>query len=337
MRTTLLAAGLAVLAAPARAAGSADLSGQFPDPACRQQGAVGSCHAFSSVALLEAALFRGGGKRIRLSEADLFIQCMVAGGRLWEHFSIGTEDGLQEGASPLGDLEVALSTGVATSLSYDAFFERYEPYRKKIQAAVDDVVGAERWLNPALAGPIDLRGPVAAFLDDPAQVRVAVKKLLLGREEAIAAERGKVRDLLSGYSLSAAYFPGMPWPQVTRAASCREHGAGQKEAVLRLLWAGRPAGVAMKLTGLKAWKMPWSWWDDAMHAFLITGYRTEPSGEVRFLTRNSWGGQNPEIREDELCRILLVYSVDTPGEGNRLEEIPGAVRAAARKKGRGAP
>ena len=63
------AAAKAVPQAPARV----DLSGQFGD-APRKQGKIASCHTFVAVALIEAAYFRRYGRRVRLSEADLFVR-----------------------------------------------------------------------------------------------------------------------------------------------------------------------------------------------------------------------------------------------------------------------
>ncbi|MDD5657968.1 MAG: C1 family peptidase, partial [Elusimicrobia bacterium] len=129
-------------AAPPQTAGvpkSVDVSNQFPDPPYRNQEDVGSCHIFAGVALLEAALFRHSGKCVRLSEADLFIQSKVSKGQLWEDFVKGKDDMIQEGADPVIDLHIALEQGVASTLAYDDFYERYKPYRDKVEAVVDGV------------------------------------------------------------------------------------------------------------------------------------------------------------------------------------------------------
>ena len=74
----VLLCGPAASRSGAAEAASADLSETFPDAACRDQGDTGSCHAFSSVALLESAIYRRygriGGIKLRLSEADLFVR-----------------------------------------------------------------------------------------------------------------------------------------------------------------------------------------------------------------------------------------------------------------------
>jgi len=102
--------------------------------------------------------------------------------------------------------------------------------------------------------------------------------------------------------------------RLASASFCRQHGAGQKAALLAILAAGRPAGVSMNLKGLAAWSQWLTFINDAWHAFVITGYDTASDGQLIFHTRNSWKGRNPDVREDELCRIGNVYSVEAPNE-----------------------
>jgi hypothetical protein len=57
-----------------------DLSCTFVDPPERNQGGVGSCHAFASVAALESAAYRAYGTKVSLSEADLFVSAHLSDG-----------------------------------------------------------------------------------------------------------------------------------------------------------------------------------------------------------------------------------------------------------------
>ncbi|MDD5657921.1 MAG: hypothetical protein PHF00_11790, partial [Elusimicrobia bacterium] len=194
----------------------------------------------------------------------------------------------------------------------------------KIKAVVDGVVGNERLFNPALTASQDWRSPAAKFLDAPDQVQEALKRLFSGTEESIASQRNQVKNLLRGFKVSSRRFRYAPSPRLTGAASCRKQGADRKAALLALLSAGRPAGVGMNLKGLAAWH--WSqrlnFIEDVWHAFLITGYDMASDGRIIFHTRNSWEGHNPEVLEDELCRISKVYSVEAPGEQDALYPKP---------------
>ena len=132
-----------------------DLSGQFPDPACRDQKDVGSCHAFGAVALLEAAIYRKheepGGSRVRLSEADLFVGNTVRK----ENFSQGLVatyfrgypddafvDSFRQANYPVGDLKFGIDRGVALAEAepYEVFLRKYRPFRKEKRRATAKVL-----------------------------------------------------------------------------------------------------------------------------------------------------------------------------------------------------
>ena len=68
----------------------------------------------------------------------------------------------------------------------------------------------------------------------------------------------------------------------------------------------------MSLSGLTAWGQTDST-SDAYHAFMIVGYDSSDTGVI-FHTRNSWGGTNPDIPDNQTCRIYAVNSVLVPGE-----------------------
>ena len=68
----------AALAASAAAADMArDVSHTLPDAPTRNQSDAGSCHSFAATGLVESALYRQYGVRLRLSEADLFVGRIV--------------------------------------------------------------------------------------------------------------------------------------------------------------------------------------------------------------------------------------------------------------------
>lgn len=132
--------GAVPVAAPAAAPGpDIDLSGQFPTGS-RDQADVGSCHAFASIGLLEAAYYRKHGEHAVFSDADLFLRNTVLNGNIYsgnvadQGYTWNGKPELKEGGSPstvlaVGDMEFAIRNGVATTPQYSAFLERYRMFR----------------------------------------------------------------------------------------------------------------------------------------------------------------------------------------------------------------
>ncbi|MBI3550905.1 MAG: hypothetical protein HY077_00180 [Elusimicrobia bacterium] len=288
-----------------------DTMTQFPDPAERRQCGVGACHAFSSISILEAAYFRAHGERVTLSEADVFVRRTVLSKRLYDEFCATGKCELSEGNDVAGDIQFALDNGVATSLNYKDFSERYLRYRKAEQATL---AGLEReyqkmsWLEKLLYDP---RAHWAELQQQPRAKRI-LSDLLTGRDPKLDAERAQIKKKLAGFKLKSQSFDYLgEKAKRTSPADCAKNASKQKAAIIGELKAQRPVSVSMSLVGLKEWRSEKDK-DDANHAFTIVAYRDEPKEGLRFETRNSWGGDNPEVPETKLCRIYSVVTVRTP-------------------------
>lgn len=131
----LLRAGAASAASPK----AVDLSGQFPGAAVRDQGATNTCHVFSTVALLEAALNRRWGLSVALSEADLFVRKVIMNPGYYQKVTeaIGRSQGSEpayrfvEWGSASDDIEFAIANGIAKAATapWPAFAKRYEDFK----------------------------------------------------------------------------------------------------------------------------------------------------------------------------------------------------------------
>lgn len=309
----MAAVGVAGVAAPAAAgpAPSVDLRAQFPDPPTRDQRCVGSCHDFGSVGLLEAAVFRQHGRRVPFSEQDLFIQVTVLKGGLYAGFD-PAKPALSEGGSPDTNLRHALTHGVLTRGGYDEFVGRYSRYR---DAEVETLKNLERqhrengWLLRLFYDP---RSHWIELQSSPLS-RQLIERYLLGRDEASDAERARNLRYFHGMtlrSLDLAYRGDSG--AAMGAAQCLAAGAQAARAIKGELDAGRPVVVSMTLKGLAAWGQQGSS-VHANHAFVITGYSVS-AGKAVLQTRNSWGGHNPAVLEEQLCRVYSVSSVLAKGE-----------------------
>ncbi len=137
-----------LLLAPAARAGTVSTAtvmfdDQFPDPASRDQGGVGSCHAFTTVSLMEAALWRKHKKRYWLSEADLFVQKVVEDPAYYAkaRTALGANAAYKflEGGSPYDDCEFARTKGVAFAehAEWGAFEKKYLAWKKERQKEVE--------------------------------------------------------------------------------------------------------------------------------------------------------------------------------------------------------
>lgn len=305
-------------AVPAAASGAAaqeeaaDLTGQFIDACTRAQGGVGSCHAFGSVAVLEAAYYRKYKQKIRFSEADLFIRRTVLSKELYADICAGKECKLKEGNDAIGDIRFALDNGVATGLGYDQFIERYTKYRWAEEETLRGIIAnheKESWLVKLLYDP---RKHWAELQDRPQNKRIT-EMFLAGRDPAIDAERAANKAKLAGFKAREKEFPYLGDKVAGAAAERKKAGLAQGQTVMSELKAGRPVAVSMTLKGLDAWGQKGAK-EHANHCFLIVGFRQKPGQEAVFQTRNSWGGDNPEVHEDELLRIFRAVTVLTPEE-----------------------
>lgn len=294
-----------------------DLRPQFSDGANRNQCDVGSCHAFGAIGVLEAAYFRKNGKTIKLSEADLFLQKTVLTGDIYNQFCSDGKCKVSEGNSTKEDLRHAIDKGVATNLSYSDFLERWRKFRAAEQATME---GIKRQSEEDSKG---FYGWVASFLYDPKahwkelstsdQSRKILERYLGGNSD-LSGSREAVRKELAGVSLSTKDFAYLGGPKARDLgdAGCRREGEKQAQSISAELKAGRPVVISMSLGGL----LPWGQTDateHANHAFVLTGQRKDKDILV-FETRNSWGGDNPSVPQNQFCRIYSVSSVLIPGE-----------------------
>jgi len=284
---------------------------QLPDPSSHYQDDVGSCHAFGSVALLEAAYFRAYGQKVSLSEADLFLRRTVLSPGLYQDFCASGSCKLTEGNDPAGDIAFAIHNGVATGLQYSAFVKRYMKYRKAEEqtiAGVQSEYEQESWLEKLLYDP---RKHWTELQQDP-QAQRLLSAYLAGRDPKIDAQRAAMRKKFAGFRLLSQNFdsPGAKAKSLS-ARQALAAGAKQKAAILAELKRNRPVTVSMSLAGLKAWGQQDAK-DAANHAFMIIGYRNDPKEGLVFETRNSWGGDNPDVTAADLCRIYAVATIRTP-------------------------
>jgi hypothetical protein len=210
-----------------------DLSAQFSDGA-RDQGSVGDCHDFATVALLETAWKRQTGTAVELSPADLFIQGTALAGRydygMMQHYFApyvagGSSDlSAGEGGSVAEDVAFALSHGVAyeTTLPYPQLYQLYtegiRPFIQSQMAQADadaDKTNKANRIDPGMKVVIgnqvwtvaQLRREEAVQLSVVDAVNAFIKALLAERAPALEKDRARTRSVLSGFSPIAARFP----------------------------------------------------------------------------------------------------------------------------------
>lgn len=303
-----LGPGAPVAAPPAAVGADIDLSGQFPTGS-RDQADVGSCHAFASIGLLEAAYFRKTGEHAVFSDADLFLRNTVLNGNIYtgniadRGFTRTGKPELKEGGSPstllaIGDMEFAIKHGVATTPQYSAFLERYRRYREAEQRTLADIERQHRknpWLVRLLYNP---RKHWAELQRSPTNQRI-LQNFLMGNDQTLEEQRAATREKLSGLSVVKNLYVTLP-SSVNRApADCARDGAGRTAAVLSELRAGRPVGVSYFTDA--------NW---ASHVIIITGAKSDGNGGVVFKTRNSWGaGGNADMHPHDMCKVHGLFSV----------------------------
>ena len=292
-----LATGLFLLAAPCRA-WDVDLGRQFPVLEKSQQN-IGSCHAFASVGLLEAALYRGYHAHIELSEADLFIGNTLGSA---EAYAKARKAGrLNEGNYVDRDLRFALDHGLATEATFDygRMSPRYGAYREAVSYFSDKFrqddarrdwiqrtffkSESEQWLQAQL-NPQALQNKERMLNGVQSRIPIADERALM--KEAFAAFRIRKMD----------------------AATMR---APEEELNW---WLDRkvPVSVSIDLGGLPNWgDFPKGSW----HGIIIEGYRFDPDGSLVYKTRNSWGmGRSPDVPGMAVDSIREMNIVIAPGD-----------------------
>ena len=267
-------------APPASLPSRVDLSSQWADGP-RDQAPLQSCHDFAAVALLEAGYFRAAGRRLRLSEADLFARATALRGA---RSVIIRENGLLR-----EDLRFALAEGVLTGDGYRAFADRFKsaPRLTPLRGAR---AGLER-IFPEAATP-----------------------------EA-SAERERVREELSGLRVGGPGFLrffGSAARVILKGRGVRCRGrARRRDLLMTRLAGGQPVGIGLMLNGasdpdLQARRDPLG----GEHYLVVTGYDSTPDGVV-FSLRNSWDhrpGSDSKLPEADLCSLFGVSWISAPGE-----------------------
>jgi len=289
-----------------------DLLPQFADPSTRNQCSIGSCHAFGSVAVLEAAYFRNYKEHVSISEQDVFLRRTVLSGDVYRSFCAGGACKMSEGNDPAGDIRYVLENGALSGGSYSTFAERYVKYRdaeQRTMAGFKKQYEESSWIQKLLYDPRQHWKE----LSTTAESTRLLSDMLQGRGSSVSAERGKLKAKLAGFKLRSKDDFGFKSEHKALApADCLARGAAQLAALKGELDAQRPVCVSMSLSGLTAWGQTDAT-RDAYHAFMIVGYDATDAGLV-FHTRNSWGGTNPDVKDNESCRIYVVDSVLAPGE-----------------------
>lgn len=297
----------APVAAPA-AGPDVDLSGQFPTGS-RNQADVGSCHAFASIGLLEAAYFRKYGEHAVFSDADLFLRNTVLNGNIYsgniadQGYTWNGKPELKEGGAPstllaIGDMEFAIKHGVATTPQYSAFLERYRAFRAAEQRTLEDIERQHRrnsWLVRLLYNP---RTHWAELQKSPTNQRI-LQNFLMGNDPTLDEQRKAVRDKLKGFSVVKNLYVTLPSSVNKAPADCAAAGANRTASILSELGAGRPVGVSYFTNT--------NW---ASHVIIITGSKSDGKGGVVFKTRNSWGaGGNADMHPHDMCKVHGLFSV----------------------------
>jgi len=262
-----------------------DLSSQFEDGPRRQKD-VASCHAFTTVALLEAAYYRKYGERKRFSEADLFLQRTVLDPDIYLEFVLEGAPVLSETQMTAADIRYALRNGIASSLKYKDFLKRYRRYRSAEQRTLEG-------LSKLAEEPGDDEGDDAEPYDaaahwsdiqmEPQAKRILEAYLTGNRGDELARERRANRRKFKGFRLQQTEFD----PDTDLFA---EEGRPQAAAIKAELDAARPVGTSM-----------------SSHVFVVIGYREYSDSRIVFQTRDSDGSK--DLCPKDFGKISRIYSV----------------------------
>lgn len=329
---------LAAAAAFAADCSNVDLSDQFPDADNRDQCTIGSCHAFGSIGIVEAAIKRQHGRGVALSEADVFVGRLVTQDDFYMDFRERIENireggpaggnivDLMEGGSVAEDVRYVLANGAANrdTLTYDTLHDNFSRFKNAELKTLQGQVKQER--DFAAKSDALERFFYSMVSEDFQALRLSPKgrsmteRALLGGAGPVRkaqGERAANKRLMEGFLLVRQDFPSYAGssPVAQDPAQCLAAGKRAVQWIRNQLCnvKPRPVAVSMRLDGLAAWGQTDSS-QHASHAFIIKGRRQNPDGTGVFLTRNSWGGSNPDVPEHEACRIFGAATIVAPAD-----------------------
>jgi hypothetical protein len=265
----------------------------------------------------QAGAGRRYGRHIHLAEEDLFLRRTVLSGDVYSDFCSSGKCELSEGNDPEGDIAYALNNGVLSGDSYQQFVKRYVGYRSAEQKTLEGIQkmrDEQGWLEKLLYDPREHWKE----LQTNAQSKKLLSDYLEGRDRNSDAERAKIKSELAGFTVKSKSFPFIGGADANKLtdAQCREKGEAQIEALTAELRAGRPVVVSMSLSGLPAWGQT-DKSKHANHAFMMLGFE-DKDGKRVFRSRNSWGGDNPDVPAYQLCRVYGMSTMLAPGESAKF-------------------
>ncbi|MFA6316804.1 MAG: hypothetical protein WC943_05240 [Elusimicrobiota bacterium] len=308
------------------------LTEQFIDgDDARDQKDIGACHAYAAVALLETGIYRQHGRKLALSEFDLFSRGKV----LRPEYYTDTPGKVSEGNPVAEDLALALKEGVATQaiVPSDRAKARYRKYRdrdKAVLKALDDQDSQDGWLVTAADYIWNLGSGWADEQSKP-EHRASAERYLTGDPKAVVPDRAKVHGIIKDFTVLSQEFPDRYYALAKKLKTateagqeiaedpvwrkeCLSWGADALAFIKAQLEAGRPVAVSLYLFGFKDWG---DIGGNGNHAVIIYGAGSEPDKDkdpgTKFFVRNSWGeGSWVFLRDYEACRIYGAASVKVP-------------------------
>ena len=319
---------------------SVDLSAQFPPDKITNQGHIGDCHDFATVALFEAGYYRYYHVHLAFAEQDLFAQTNICSGKVCNNAQVyqavnGTPQcSLGEGGTLGQDAAYILQHGILpddnqSCATYAAFEAAYkQQFQSRLEKALINLSCRNKTL-PKVA---------------PGKLNSSVADRFVKPSPEADARRAAVKEALAGFQAKDKFFTwsamGLDTETLLKLSpnTCKSMGQTQKELLLRQLEAGYPVGVGMRLLGLESWGYPKLRPTDppdatGSHGFVVVGYKNK-GGKLTFQTRNSWvkNGQHldPELTEGDLCRIITLAVLLTPQEAAaQADTLERPVSAAA--------
>lgn len=212
----------------------------------------------------------------------------------------------QPSAEFQNDMKVVNGSNSQLAHDYDVLGQQEASGQKDAMAGVDRVTLGKVKGN-ILGYEVSAKREFIDFLDQAAGKTAAeAESLLLGTNPQLAKDRQVIKTLLTNFHPPLeVVFPADP--------PCQAGGPDRKAAILSVLRKHIPVSVSMDVGKLPNWDYgvhPRGSW----HAFTITGFKADAGGKVVLKSRNSWGGDNPDVPEADFCRIASILKVLTDQE-----------------------
>ena len=289
-----------------------NLSSLFPGPPIRNQNNIQNCSIFSATALYEAELKINYNITLPLSEADAFVQSRMAhtlhflGPTFRQHWDESDpKNYIDETNSIYSDLLNLQQTGMVPQ-----FYVPYQEFCNNFDGVTENVINqVQTVFSNCQMDNSNPESSISEFQKAKELIRTFFSNtnfehlLYPSVTFDLTSTRNLLKNTFASFIPIKEVFSSPAESDQLRSdhSKCQELSSTIFNQISSILCMGHPVAVMMNISHYP--RLNKANHDNLYHALVITGLQKNEEGKYMFQTRNSWGGFNPSIPTEDLCRI----------------------------------